>query len=478
MLLDQGCNPAPGARPAAGPAAASTSEPAAPAGPPALFDEAERARLCAELRALLAGLEEGECSRKGAARLLAFFVEVGNLASAGRLCCCRRAAAAPEASGHRSAAQELAEATGESLGFARRLIDTADALESLPVIEAAARSGELSSSKLTLLARAKGAGAKDQARLLELARSSSRVELVRAVGQAEAAVSGERAIEEKEAEAHARRSFRTFSDRAGGARGELYLPKPDMARLLAALQPIEAELFAKARADGAHEPMAAYAADALFAAVMGEARLPPAQVVLHLDAAALRRGEREADERCELAGLGPVSLRQARAILPDAVLGLVIADGVDVRSVTSLSRAIPRRLRLALDARDHSCVVPGCGATRHLEVDHWKTDFALGGPTELDNLAKLCHHHHALKTTRGWRLLGGPGNWSFLPPREQVAPGPFEQDGRMLKAEEVFGEGEACGVGARGAGARGLAATSARPARPARSGPQVRPPPP
>jgi hypothetical protein len=30
--------------------------------------------------------------------------------------------------------------------------------------------------------------------------------------------------------------------------------------------------------------------------------------------------------------------------------------------------------------------------------------FAEHGPTELDNVALLCHHHHFLKTFEGWTL--------------------------------------------------------------------------
>ena len=64
------------------------------------------------------------------------------------------------------------------------------------------------------------------------------------------------------------------------------------------------------------------------------------------------------------------------------------------------TRVINRRLRRALQYRDRTCVVPGCGATRGLHahhIHHWED----GGATELDNLVPLSpprppprHHHH------------------------------------------------------------------------------------
>ncbi|MGZ6888177.1 MAG: HNH endonuclease, partial [Acidimicrobiia bacterium] len=40
-----------------------------------------------------------------------------------------------------------------------------------------------------------------------------------------------------------------------------------------------------------------------------------------------------------------------------------------------------------------------------LDVEH-NIPWAQGGPTTLENLARLCHHHHDLKTRRDLRRLG------------------------------------------------------------------------
>ncbi|OJZ64242.1 HNH endonuclease signature motif containing protein [Mycolicibacterium diernhoferi] len=72
------------------------------------------------------------------------------------------------------------------------------------------------------------------------------------------------------------------------------------------------------------------------------------------------------------------------------------------------TRTISRRLRRALEYRDKTCVVPGCGSTRGLHAHHlvhWEN----GGPTELDNLVLLCPFHHRMHH-RGGITLTGPAH--------------------------------------------------------------------
>ncbi len=94
-------------------------------------------------------------------------------------------------------------------------------------------------------------------------------------------------------------------------------------------------------------------------------------------------------------------------------MNTVLSEGVDVRAVSHFGRTIPARLRTALEARDQTCVVPGCDERDHLEIDHI-APLAEGGPTRLDNLARLCPWHHSLKTHRGWHLAGGPDRWELV----------------------------------------------------------------
>ena len=134
-----------------------------------------------------------------------------------------------------------------------------------------------------------------------------------------------------------------------------------------------------------------------------------------MDHAALARGHVTGGEVCEIPGVGPIPVAAARRLASDAILTAVVTDGTDVTAVAHLGRTIPARLRTAVEARDPTCVVPGCDVRVGLEIDH-RIPVTDGGPTALDNLAKLCRWHHYLKTHRGYRLEGKPDNWTWSGP--------------------------------------------------------------
>jgi len=92
-----------------------------------------------------------------------------------------------------------------------------------------------------------------------------------------------------------------------------------------------------------------------------------------------------------------------------------VAYGSNVTAVAHLGRTIPARLRTALEARDPTCVVPGCDVRQGLEIDH-RVPFAQGGPSTMHNLARLCRWHHYLKSHHRYRLGGAPGRWTWTGP--------------------------------------------------------------
>ncbi len=146
-------------------------------------------------------------------------------------------------------------------------------------------------------------------------------------------------------------------------------------------------------------------------------RRAPNQVMVMVDYDALVRGHARDGDTCEVTGLGPVPVSLVEQMMRDCLLRLVVT-GTDVTVISSERRYIPADLRAAIWARDGgTCVVPGCHATRGLEVDHCHRDFAKGGPTALWNNALLCKPHHIMKTLGGWRLAGShEEGWSFTPP--------------------------------------------------------------
>lgn len=364
-----------------------------------------------------------------AAELVSYFGEVANLASAGKLLCAKRVAETSLhfSSGARTPAEWLAKATGESLGEAIGALETAAALEAHPELDEALRSGELSMSSARVIAAASGDVPGSAEELIELGREKDHRLLRRRAEQLKARARSEADEEARHASIRARRYLRHWREADGAVAGRFLLAPADAAPLLAAIEVGQQRIFEQARDEGLREKPERYAADAL-CTLAGAGGGPRAQVLVRVDAAALRRGERQEDELCEIAGVGQVSVAAVRELLSDAVVDMVVKDGVDVCSVTSLKRTIRRPLRIALVERDPACVVPGCGIAYGLEIDHWGTDFALGGPTELANLARICKFHHRMKTHRGWKLLGGPGAWRFDPPDphdQDDGPGPF-----------------------------------------------------
>ena len=150
-------------------------------------------------------------------------------------------------------------------------------------------------------------------------------------------------------------------------------------------------------------------------------RPPACSVVVRVDLAALLRGRAHPGECCAIDNVGPIPVPMARSMANDAYLRYLFHQAGDIRAVSHFGRTINRSVRTALLHRDPTCVVPGCGMSTGLEIDHI-LPFAEGGPTALDNLARLCHHHHFLKTYEGWDLSrdgtaqDGTPQWSFTPP--------------------------------------------------------------
>jgi len=105
----------------------------------------------------------------------------------------------------------------------------------------------------------------------------------------------------------------------------------------------------------------------------------------------------EDDKPAQLDNEGPLHPDAARRLAGRATLWTrLFLDATGVVTHTDSytpTAAMSRHLR----ARDQHCRFPGCRVpARRCDLDHTR-DYALGGPTSLDNLADLCHSHHPLK---------------------------------------------------------------------------------
>ena len=116
------------------------------------------------------------------------------------------------------------------------------------------------------------------------------------------------------------------------------------------------------------------------------------------------------DTRVACLHLGPLlSDDERRYLTCDATCEVWFERHGQVIGAGRATRTVSRRLRRALEHRDHCCVVPGCGATRGLHahhIRHWED----GGRTELDNLVLVCPYHHRSHHRRIITITGPAGH--------------------------------------------------------------------
>ena len=107
--------------------------------------------------------------------------------------------------------------------------------------------------------------------------------------------------------------------------------------------------------------------------------------------------------------------------------------------MTRSNRYVDTHLDTALLVRDRVCARPGCGNRLGVERDHWRVDYKDGGPTELDNLVRLCPTCHDMKTNGGWKLTGGPGHWGWVAPANPPSAGFIARRRKLTAAQAQAG---------------------------------------
>jgi hypothetical protein len=353
------------------------------------------------------------------------------LARAGRLCnaglaLVMRQVARSDAwcgDGAPSPAAWMANEAGIPVGKAVAAMEMVGHLDKFPAIADAFRAGRLSLDQAREIVAAARECPDDEEELLEFALRSTLAELREFCGRTRVRATPD--PKERQEKIRKRRYLNSWTDEEGAVRIDARLTADDGALVLAALDARSARLRAEARARGDYENALAYEADALVElarAGSGEgAGGPAATVHVHVDYATLLRGFVVDDERCEIPGVGPVPVEVVRRLLGDCILKVIVSDGVDVRTVAHAGRTIPAHLRTALEARDPTCIVPACDIRRDLQIDH-RWPWIEGGPTSLDNLARLCRWHHYQKSHLGYRYRGGPEKWEWIAPDVPTEP--------------------------------------------------------
>ena len=287
----------------------------------------------------------------------------------------------------------------------------ANQLHHLPVTQAALLSGDLSGAQAVEVARGSIVSPNSETQLLNLSKHATVRDLRDATNRVVAAATDEA---ERHRQVHKSRFFKSWTDLDGSFNVKGRMTVANGALVMAALKPIQDEIFKAARKSGAHERPEAYAADALMAlcekasssdsgASTTKRTRPNVIINIRVDIEALKRGRTEHGEIWEIAGVGPIPVATAIEYLGEAFLKLLVIDGTDIKTIAHMGPAIPAKVRTGVEERDRVCQVPTCDMSVGLEIDHIKP-FAEGGPASLENLVRLCKRHHLQKTHDGYRL--------------------------------------------------------------------------
>ncbi len=323
---------------------------------------------------------------------------------------------------------------------AQSVVLLANQLQHLPVTQAALLSGDLSGTQAVEVARGAIVAPNTETQLLNLSKHATVRDLRDATSRVVAAATDEA---ERHRQVHKSRFLKSWTDLDGSFNLKARITVANGALVMAALKPIQDEIFRSARKSGAHERPEAYAADALMAfcekasnAASGlkagadakekRSSRPNAVINIRVDIDALKRGHTENGEVCEIAGVGPIPVATATEYLGEAFLKLLVMDGTDIRTIAHMGRALPAKLRTGIEERARVCRVPTCDMSIGLEIDHI-VPFAEGGATSFENLVRLCKRHHLQKTHDGYRLEALEGMpidaskgtpWRWRPPPE------------------------------------------------------------
>ena len=310
--------------------------------------------------------------------------------------------------GARSVAALVAWKTGSSRSNAEAIATVAHRSESFPRCVQGMREGRLSLDQIGVIASRAGEGSDEH--YAELAG-------VATVSQLRTAIKLEPRPEPDPAP-DPRPAISKTSD-ADFDHWRIRLGHADSAKFEAALQSHREALIAEWKSDrngsgptpdegtsGRHTPMPT-SLDAFLRLVTtgwdAEAQRRPhgqhTTVVVHVDV----------DQKVGSLHLGPLLPESERQYLScDATCQVWFERAGEVIGSGRSTRTISRRLRRALEHRNPTCAVPGCGATRGLHahhIRHWED----GGVTDLNNLVLLCPFHHRLHH-RGGITITGPAD--------------------------------------------------------------------
>jgi hypothetical protein len=321
--------------------------------------------------------------------------------------------------GFESTAEWLANFLGIGFNRACEFVEVTLALQNLPYLHEAFRTGILNYDHLRALTQI--ATEDNEQQLLKEARGLS-------VGATFRLVKRKKKISKQEAQERRRERW-----------AEIQVDKDNGIYYLTAELPDESGAKVKAAIDKVAQkmpedpsmpftPIGVKRADALVALITDNfsnyvsAKSSKPLIVVHVDAEELDKQ----DGTAEIEGGPMVSVDNLRQISCDAMMQKVIHDeaGIPVSRGRTQRTADETQLRELLRLYG-CCQFPGCQSTHGLQAHHveeWKRD---EGPTDIINLILLCATHHFLIHKKGWKVRGDPPKiWIERPNLPPIKPGP------------------------------------------------------
>ncbi len=296
----------------------------------------------------------------------------------------------------RGTAEWLSFECGVTPRTAREHVRVARRLADWPLIAERFADGFLSYSQVRALSRADAE--EDEAALLRVALTSTAPALERHVRQLRSAPSADLDTANLVQE----RRFVKWFWKDDGALSFFGRLGPDAGQALVEAIETGVHLLGRgpAEPDQPRPPLGARRADALAELALSGA--PRTHLILHADPEALAcratGPEPRAGDVCHLEGGPAIPSELARRLTCDCEISI---NGLHRGRTT---RVVSRKQRRALELRDgRVCAMPGCDRSHGLQAHHIEP-WALGGETNLDNLALFCHHHHRCFHEDGFTL--------------------------------------------------------------------------
>ncbi len=343
-----------------------------------------------------------------------------------------------ESWGCRSTAHWLNWKCAMSYSTAHEHVRVARALEALPATRAAFSDGRLSYSKVRAISRVATVDSDGELCELGLAATAVQIEAI-CVGYRKAKQHAGSSEAEMAAAAHKARSVTRRDNYDGTSTITVVVPTVDANACENAIDAEADAIIADAASESVtareviaeRDGIAAIRADAFINLLTSpdsdvDAVSARVEVLVDIDQLA-STGDDANDEPaggsvCESGGTR-IAPEVARRLGCDAQIASLIHDPHgEPLSVGRETRIVPRRIRRALNRRDHNrCQFLGCDATRRLHAHHI-VHWANGGPTELPNLVLVCNYHHHLLHEHGWNIETNPqGGHHWITPSGETA---------------------------------------------------------